>query len=293
VRTSDAGDSASVCAVVVTHNRRHLLEECLDRLEAQTRRPDGILVVDNASTDDTADLLAGRDGIEVERLDVNGGGAGGFARGLERAHRAGYDWIWLLDDDTFAEPDCLAALLDGIERAPRRPAVVCSVARWRDGRLHPMNGPWLGNDRPEFARAARARLAPLRAATFVSTMVRRDAVDRHGLPPAHYFIWLDDIDFTARILRHEPGYVVPDSTALHWTPRPYNSVTDTRERFYFKVRNHLWVLRGPAFGGWERVGYARSLVRAIGTYLRSSPVRGRALVVVLRGIRDGLGPQPR
>jgi GT2 family glycosyltransferase len=293
VRTTEAGDSTSVCAVVVTHNRRDLLSTCLNRLEAQTRRPDGILVVDNASTDGTADLLARRAGIEVERLEVNGGGAGGFARGLRVAHEAGYEWIWLLDDDTFAEPTCLEALLDGVRRAPAAPSVVSSVARWRDGRLHPMNGPWLRNGRAEFARAARARLASMRAATFVSTMVRRDAVDRHGLPPGHYFIWLDDIEYTARILRHEPGYVVPDSTALHWTPRPYNSVTDTRERFYFKVRNHLWLLRGQAFGGWERVGYANSLLRAIATYLRSSPSRGRALLVVLRGIRDGLGPEPR
>ena len=293
MRTTAAGDSTSVCAVVVTHNRRELLATCLDRLDAQTRPPDAILVVDNASSDGTAELLAGRDGIEIERLDENGGGAGGFARGLELAHRAGHEWIWLLDDDTFAEPDCLAALLNGARRAPRPPSVVSSVARWRDGRLHPMNGPWLRNARGEFARAARERLAAMRAATFVSTMIRRDAVDRHGLPPAHYFIWLDDIEYTARILRCEAGYVVPDSTALHWTPRPYNSVTDTRERFYFKVRNHLWLLRGRAFGGWERVGYANSLLRAIATYLRSSPSRTRALAVVLRGIRDGLGPEPR
>ena len=293
MRTSEAGAATTVCAVVATHNRRDLLASCLDRLEAQSRRPDRILVVDNASTDGTGELLATRDGIEVERLEVNAGGAGGFAHGLRVAHEAGYDWIWLLDDDTFAEPTCLEELLAGAARAPETPSVMSSVARWRDGRLHPMNGPWLRNGRADFARAARERLASIRAATFVSTMVHRDAVDRHGLPPAHYFVWLDDIAYTARVLRHEHGYVVPDSTALHWTPRPYNTVTDARERFYFKVRNQLWLLRGESFGGRERLGYALSLLRGIATYLRHSRPRGRALLTVLRGIRDGLGPEPR
>jgi rhamnopyranosyl-N-acetylglucosaminyl-diphospho-decaprenol beta-1,3/1,4-galactofuranosyltransferase len=294
VRTIEgAGRTTTVCAVVVTHNRRDLLSRCLDSLQSQSRSPDGILVIDNASTDGTPDLLAARDGIEVERLDVNGGGAGGFMRGLAAAHAAGYEWIWLLDDDTLVERTCLEELLAGVTRAPAPPSVMSSVARWHDGRLHPMNGPWLRNARGELAVAAGVRLAPIRAATFVSTMIRRDAVDRHGLPPGHYFVWLDDIQYTARILRRERGYVVPASVALHSTPRPYNTVTDTRERFYFKVRNQIWLLRGPSFGGLERVGYATSLTRGIVAYVRSSSSRGRAVLTVLRGIRDGLRPEPR
>jgi GT2 family glycosyltransferase len=293
VRTTEAaGQATTVCAVVVTYNRSELLVRCLDRLEGQSRPPDRILVIDNASTDDTPDVLSRRDGIEVERLPENVGGAGGFRHGLERAYGEGFDWIWLLDDDTFAEDTCLEALLDGARRAPEDPSVMSSVVRWRDSSLHPMNGPWLRNRRGEFALAADVRLAPIRAATFVSTMVHRDAVERHGLPPGHYFVWLDDIQYTARILRDGYGYAVPDSTAVHWTPQPYSTVTDTRERFYFKVRNHLWLLRGSSFGGRERLGYARSLVSAIVTYVRRSPSRGRALRTVLKGVRDGLRREP-
>ena len=44
------------------------------------------------------------------------------------------------------------------------------------------------------------------------SLYHRDAVDRHGLPLKHYFIWSDDIEFTARILRREDaGYLVPGS----------------------------------------------------------------------------------
>ena len=278
--------------MVVTYNRRDLLEQCLDRLEGQSRRPNGILVIDNASTDGTADLLAGREGIEVRRMPANVGGAGGFEHGLEAAYEEGYDWMWLLDDDTLAEETCLEALLAGAERAPNTPSVMSSVARWRDSSLHPMNGPWLRNRRGELAEAADVRLAPIRAATFVSTMIHRDAVRRHGLPPGHYFVWLDDIQYTARILREGYGYVVPDSVALHWTPQAYDTVTDTRERFYFKVRNQLWLLRGTSLGPRERLDYARSWLSAIATYVRQSRPRRAAMATVLRGVRDGLRREP-
>jgi rhamnopyranosyl-N-acetylglucosaminyl-diphospho-decaprenol beta-1,3/1,4-galactofuranosyltransferase len=282
-----------VCAVVVTYNRRDLLVECLDHLERQSRPPDRILVVDNASTDGTAELLDAREGVDVMHLPDNLGGAGGFERGLERAHADGHEWMWLLDDDTLAEERCLETLLDGVARAPRRPSVMTSVVRWRDSSLHPMNRPWLRLvPRGRFAEAAAAGLAPIRAATFVSTMVHRDAVARHGLPPGHYFVWLDDIQYTARILRHGDGYMVPESTAFHWTPKAYDTVTDSRDRFYLKVRNHLWLLRGPSFGGLEWIGYARSLAGGIGAYLRRSDDKPRALAAVLRGVRDGLRREP-
>jgi rhamnopyranosyl-N-acetylglucosaminyl-diphospho-decaprenol beta-1,3/1,4-galactofuranosyltransferase len=249
--------------------------------------------VDNASTDGTEAMLASRPGVEVMRLEANLGGAGGFERGLERAHRDGYEWIWLLDDDTFADERCLETLLEGVARAPRRPSVMTSVVRWRDSTLHPMNRPWLRIvPRGRYAEAVAAGLAPIRAATFVSTMVRSDAVSQHGLPPGHYFVWLDDIQYTARILRDRDGYIVPESTAVHWTPKAYDTVTDTRERFYLKVRNHLWLLRGPSFRGLERIGYAQALLHAIGTYLRRSDERPRALATVLKGLRDGLGREP-
>src|SRR4051812_36690273 len=295
VSASEGPDHAhSVCAVVVTYNRRDLLARCLDHLERQSRPPEGILVVDNASTDGTAELLASRHGVEVMRLPENRGGAGGFERGLERAHASGYEWIWLLDDDTFADERCLETLLGGVARAPRPPSVMTSVVRWRDSSLHPMNRPWLRIvPRGRFAEAVAAGLAPIRAATFVSTMVHRDAVARHGLPPGYYFVWLDDIQYTSRILRDGDGYIVPESVAVHWTPKAYDTVTDSRDRFYLKVRNQLWLLRGPSFRGLEWIGYARSLASGIAAYVRGSADKPRALMVVLKGLRDGLRREPR
>ena len=70
-----------VCAVVVTHNRRELLRQCLTALGRQAAPLAQVMVVDNASSDGTADMV--RDEFpdsEVVRLEQNVGGAGGSGR---------------------------------------------------------------------------------------------------------------------------------------------------------------------------------------------------------------------
>ena len=85
-----AGGRESVCAVVVTRNRVRLLEECLAAVEGQTRAPDHVLVVDNASTDGTPGFVSHQHpDAEMIRLDRNEGGAGGFHEGMRRAHTGG------------------------------------------------------------------------------------------------------------------------------------------------------------------------------------------------------------
>ena len=95
-----------VVAVVVTWNRRELLTEAVDALRAQTLAPVEIVVVNNASTDDTAALLdsAYGDDLDVVHLRENTGGAGGFTVGIERALGHHPDLVWLLDDDTVPTP---------------------------------------------------------------------------------------------------------------------------------------------------------------------------------------------
>ena len=51
----------TVCAVVVTYNRKNHLLECLEGLRKQTRPIDAIYLVDNASTDGTPDLYLKKD----------------------------------------------------------------------------------------------------------------------------------------------------------------------------------------------------------------------------------------
>ena len=222
--------SERVSAVVVTHNRAHYLEKCIPLLEAQTRPVDQILVVDNASTDATAEVLAGfGDRVSVLTLEENVGGAGGFYRGMREAYERGFDWLWLMDDDTAPTETALERLLEANASANGRPpAIVASKVLWRDGSLHPMNRPWAKvTDRGGVLAAAERNLMAMRAASFVSCLVHRRAIDAYGYPEPGYFIWNDDLEYTARVLRHETGYWVPSSVVYHDTPTPHTTMTDS------------------------------------------------------------------
>src|SRR3974390_3110914 len=109
-------------AAVVTYNRRALLLEALAAVQAQTRAPDAVIVVDNASTDGTAAAVRAHfPAVHLAELTRNTGGAGGFAYGMAQALDGAADLIWLMDDDTVPEPGALAALLAARGGYPGRP----------------------------------------------------------------------------------------------------------------------------------------------------------------------------
>ena len=87
----------TVIAVVVAWNRAQLLRETLDGLASQTRPLDGVVVVDNASSDETPQLIASHPAVtNVVTLPQNYGGAGGFAAGIARAMTLGADLVWIM-----------------------------------------------------------------------------------------------------------------------------------------------------------------------------------------------------
>lgn len=289
-----------VAAVIVTHNRRALLEQCLQRVAAQTRLPDTILVIDNASDDGTRSMLATHEGVDVLDLGENLGGAGGFHAGLRAAVERGHTWCWLMDDDTLPERDALEALLSAARTAPRAdgaaaPLVLASRVEWTDGTLHPMNRPWPKTDVPasQMVDAARLGLMPLRAASFVSVLIHRNAVICHGLPHAEYFIYNDDLEYTARILRRGTGYWVPASLTIHATGFPRMPHEAGGERFFYDVRNRIFVLRGDSWSRAEKGLLLHQVLANVRTYLRANHFRVPAVRTVLRALLDGFtSPAP-
>src|SRR5437764_423392 len=126
------GGPSRVAAVVVTHNRRELLLEALAAVHAQSRAPDAVIVVDNASADGTAAAVRARfPSVRLAELARNTGGAGGFAYGMALALAGAADLTWLMDDDTVPEPGALRAMLQARERGPARPpALIASRVLW-------------------------------------------------------------------------------------------------------------------------------------------------------------------
>lgn len=287
-----------VVAVVVAYNRRDLLVEALDALAAQTRALDAVLVVDNRSDDDSAVVAAEHPvGAEVLELSRNTGGAGGFAAGMAHAvETLGADLVWLMDDDTIPTPTALEALLLARAAYPGPVAVLGSRVVWHDGREHPMNTPRRrpGASRNDVALAASVGAVPIRSSSFVSMLVDARAIRYHGLPEADYFIWNDDFEYSARLLRRGTGLHVPASVVEHRTKVFGATDADPGERFYYEVRNKLWMfLRSSALSPEERVLYGGSTVRRWARTVAGSHQRGVLGSAGLRGLRDGVVRGPR
>ncbi|UPK76145.1 glycosyltransferase [Nocardioidaceae bacterium SCSIO 66511] len=286
-----------VVAVVVTWNRRDLLVESLDAIRSQSADVAAIVVVDNASTDDTAATLGSYDDLDVVTLTENTGGAGGFAAGIERAldvHRP--DLVWLMDDDTVATPTALQMLVDAYVRAEPTPAVLASRVVWTDGRDHPMNTP---RRKPrasesEVREAAAVDAMPVRSASFVSILCEAATIRERGLPIADYFLWNDDFEYSTRLLRGRSGLYCPASVVVHKTKAFGSTDADPGPRFYYEVRNKTWLFtRSSGLAPAEKAIYGASTLRRWARTIAGSRDRSTLWRGLGRGLRDGIRSGPR
>jgi rhamnopyranosyl-N-acetylglucosaminyl-diphospho-decaprenol beta-1,3/1,4-galactofuranosyltransferase len=253
-----------IAAIVVTHNRKQLLGECIDSLFRQSRPLDGLYIIDNASTDGTYEYLldrgllspAGQD-IEVYyiRMPENAGGAGGFAEGMGRAVGAGFDWLWLMDDDVLAAPDALDVLVQRkghLEAAHSKPFILNSLVLARDQQ----DGDSLAFPLRELAAGGSPKMGAFHwrlsevqdkihdglyhwICPFNGTFVPARAVTEVGLPRREFFLYGDETDFQFRAARVFRLYTAVDSKVFH--PRQRPGVFDWRQ--YYNIRNMFIVNR--------------------------------------------------
>jgi glycosyl transferase family 2 len=106
-----------VTVAIPTFNRGSLLRQTLESVLAQSYRDQRILISDNASEDDTPDVVASFNDprIEYVRSDVNIGMIGNFNRALALTRS---EYVVLLPDDDILYPDHLRSTIDVLEQHP-------------------------------------------------------------------------------------------------------------------------------------------------------------------------------
>lgn len=207
-----------VTAVIPTWNRRSLVETLIGRLRAQTLPPGEIVVVDNGSSDGSAEA-AERCGARVIRMGINAGFSRAVNRGIESCRT---EWIALINNDVEPAPDWLKRLVETAERrrawfatgkvldAAERDRIdgtydlVCrSACAWRAG-----SGV---RDGAEFALERLISIAPATAALFRSALFHK-----LGLFDERFGSYLEDVDLGIRCaLAGCEGVYVPDALAWH------------------------------------------------------------------------------
>lgn len=263
----------TVIALIVTWNRKDLLRRCLTALAAQTVPVTEILVVDNASTDDTQAMLAGDfPDVKIRLLPSNTGGAGGFHEAIRIAQQTRHEFLWLMDDDAWAMPTTLEELLKAQSEIVPTPSFVCS--RVIDDNDESINIPSFVDLDPATSwdrYLAKGRL-PLKTCSFVSMLFGRSRSLEVGLPLAHYFLWMDDAEYTLRISRGSPGWYVATSLVNHprigglKAPDLLLEPSEKRIGLYKHLYSNSFethLRHADRLGRWWFVHYARSAFRTL------------------------------
>ena len=257
-----------VVAVIVTHDRPQLLRLCLDAVLAQSRPPDAVIVIDNASGQETAALLGTYPAVQTIRLDHNGGGAAGFKAGMTAALQQDSDWLWLMDDDGRpAGQDCLARLLD--TAAEHRAAMVGAMIVDIEAPAR-LAFPVRLRGRTVFSVATLVEHGPLPgfAHLFNGVLLAAGLVNDIGLPEAGLFIRGDEVEFLYRARRAGARIVLdPGAPFLH--PGSQREITpilfglfyavvpaDPVKQFY-QFRNRGYIFRRYGMWGWMAADVVR------------------------------------
>lgn len=294
--------TSSVASITVAYNAASILPRQLDALLRQARALGEIIVVDNGSTDGTATMLASRyPQVTVLRMKENLGAAGAWASALSYATKnKRHDWIWTLDDDSVPSAECLGNLLSGLK--------VLNGIQDQVGMIAPMPvhrptgtyyPPLFWKER--FVKPSREQMRqPIWFTDLIiasGSLVRREVIEKIGLPRAEFF--MDFFDYEYSLRARSSGYkiaVVSGAEINHeigearkvWVPsgfRLWTSYPPWRE--YYNSRNlayagwHLYpTLRTKRFVLWHLLRHAAAV--ALFSQRKSS-----CLFKMTQGLYDG------
>ena len=280
-----------LAVLIVNWNAGPLLARCLEALARQQRQADRVVLVDNASTDDSLEQAQPHlQDVEVIRLTTNLGFAGG--NNVAAAAAKDCELLALLNPDAFAAPDWLAALEDA---AVRRTDFAAFASQMRlDGRPEYLDG--AGDTYHVSGRAWRiahghpadtvaANEVEVFAPCAAAALYRRHAFDDVGGFDERFFCYFEDVDLGFRLrLRGHRSLYVPSAVVRHVS----SALAGYRSDFsvYHGERNAVWtfVKNMPAALLWRYLPQHVLLnVAALGFY----PLRGQGRAV-WRAKRDAL-----
>ena len=199
---------------IVTYNRLALLKQCLKAVLSQTRPFDGIVIVDNASTDGTGEYLKQWKRTEwgscsdgpcvLVKARQNSGGAGGFSKAVERAMKLDPDWVTLIDDDAILRENYLEMICEGIRSAASGYQAFSGVPMTdgvRPGHRRRVQGLLIKREVPVPEKEYERPYFMCDIASFVGLTVSAEAIRKAGLPDPRFFIWYDDTEYCLRLTR--------------------------------------------------------------------------------------------
>lgn len=282
---SVVGESAPrVCCVVVNWNGWKDTLACLESLTAQDYSSLRILVVDNASTDDSvAKIGEAFPEIEVLRSEANRGFAAGCNLGIRRALERGAEFVWLLNNDTIAPANTTRKLVAAASDAAV--GIAGSVLRYMHNPIRIQA--WGGGSVRRWMGFVRHYHSPVELdqnsfMTFASVMLRAQMLEQTGLLDEGYFMYFEDLDLCFRA--RDAGWklaVAADTAVLH---KEGGSATAQKSARLDRIVTASG-LRFLSRHGRPR-GVAKFLYATTRLAKRMAAGRGKRMRAVILGVRD-------
>ena len=281
--------------VITTYNRAGYLEELLASIGELSPAPDGVIVVNNASTDGTADVIARAAErfaalpmpvpVIHQELPANVGGSGGFSAGVERALAEGAQWMWLMDDDVTTLPDAIESFgpwMDKYDALVGRRYDASGVPFFWQHNFSSFLGVFLPARGDVFAHSNEF---PTNVGCFEGMLVHADAVAAVGLPDPRFFLTWDDAIYGWLISLTRPvvyvnAFVLRKARAQRSVDLGIRHLNDSSDLSRFYVMRNRGLVAGylRAHGRFNRAGFA------LGTVLTAAKELLR-LVAVERTLR--------
>jgi rhamnopyranosyl-N-acetylglucosaminyl-diphospho-decaprenol beta-1,3/1,4-galactofuranosyltransferase len=307
---SEKAAGKRLAVVLVTYNRCADLAITLETLMTMKNDFDHLIVVDNASTDDTPQLLARLQGQLPDKLTIkttteNLGGAGGFHEGVRIAAKRPVDWIWMSDDDAIPQPGCLREILAHAESTKN---IYGSVAVARESRNEELCWPApvidaMSHESYEFVKNRQGMLKTqeVMMLPFLGFMISKSKVQEIGLPEKSYFISGDDAEYCIRARKSGAKLIqVKGSVVIHpEIPRyvvkvlgkEFHCLSLLPWRRYYEVRNRMWNARLSAGIAGTILSTMTHMARLVFTLIYERNRSGQP-TAYFRGVRDGLFTTP-
>lgn len=290
---------SNVCAVVATYNRKNKIEKCLNDILAQQGAACDIIVIDNGSSDGTETLIKSKYVkyiVYYYNTGTNLGSAGAQAIGIKEAVVRGYEFVWLMDDDVFPHKDTLAELLKADQELEGRWGILSSVAYWTDGSICEANRQkktLFSFVNPADYKKKYIKVIMVSAA---SMFIKSDAVREVGLPISDYFIYTDDYEFSSRVAKKYPMYVVTASRVTHAmnVNMKVNLVKDTPDRMYrykYLYRNDVHCYRQFGIYGFFYLIF-KFLYTFMVVILKEKDQKKEKIRILVEGYKAGIQFEP-
>ena len=243
-----------VSIIVLNWNGLKDTRECLESLRGITYPNFSIILVDNASSDDSVTCLRNEhpDLTIIENTD-NLGFSEGNNIGIRYALSHGADYIWILNNDTVVDPFALIALVD-VAEADANIGILGSKIFYFDEPevLWFAGGPmdWDHFETPHVGINQKDcgqydDIKDYDRITGCSMLVSRRLCDRIGLMDPAYFLYVEEVDWCLRSWADGLRVVyVPESKVYHKVSKSVQLLDTEGNAFsYYKTRNMLYLLQ--------------------------------------------------